>query len=583
MRSEWAPLDPALVAGGAIAVLLNLLRGFRDRRALAAGILGVFPLGFLARGGVVFDFYVLVAVPFLCLNLAVLLSGSFRRAPAAAAAAALAAVAMVGWGYPGSARVAPIFAERPADAERQAVAWTKANVSPKSRIITQDDLWPALRQPGKEGPAFPNVHSHWKVAHDPDVRNGVFDEDWRLVDYLLLSPGTERDLEAAGNAVAVEALRNARKMKTWTEAGTTVELWRVEAGSAPDFTVLRRSDGFIRARFERGGAFPDAEGVVRSEAQARAMLRAVWLGDRAAFERAWRWTAGNLRDPGGLLAWRWRDGQVEDPRTSADADTEAALALLMAGRLWDDRGLVEEGTRMARAIWQREVVRAGGLPHVAAGDWATGLDPVPLNPGAFAPYAYRVFKEVDPEHDWWGAVEAGYRVLAAASEDRLGQARSSGLPPDWAGLDRSSGRVGPLPLEGRDTTGYSSEAARVFWRVAVDLRWSNDGRARTFLEEAGGFLRDEVDRKGAVASAYAHDGEVLDQDPSMVGAAGALGALLPDPDRAQAFAAERVLGAARLRREATVWGDPADLQTQEWGWLAAALATGAVRDIWHGG
>ena len=40
-------------SGGTVAVAINLLRGLRDRRALAAGLLGVLPLYYLARGGVV--------------------------------------------------------------------------------------------------------------------------------------------------------------------------------------------------------------------------------------------------------------------------------------------------------------------------------------------------------------------------------------------------------------------------------------------------------------------------------------------------------------------------------------------------
>ena len=42
--------------------VLNVLRGLRDRRAIAAGLLGGMMLLYLARGGVVFDFYVIAAI-----------------------------------------------------------------------------------------------------------------------------------------------------------------------------------------------------------------------------------------------------------------------------------------------------------------------------------------------------------------------------------------------------------------------------------------------------------------------------------------------------------------------------------------
>ena len=40
VRTSWLPHDPVLIGAGAVAVGLNLLRGLRNRRAIAAGLLG---------------------------------------------------------------------------------------------------------------------------------------------------------------------------------------------------------------------------------------------------------------------------------------------------------------------------------------------------------------------------------------------------------------------------------------------------------------------------------------------------------------------------------------------------------------
>lgn len=582
VRGDWMVRDPLLVGGGAVAVAINLLRGLRDRQALAAGLLGALPLYYLGRGGVVLVFYVLFAIPFLCLNLALLADVLLRRLPrrAAALAAGAATLALLG-GYSAAGTLAPLYLARPADAARESVAWVKQHVPPESRIVTHDDPWTDLHEPGFGGPAFPYAHNHWKVALDPEIRGGVFKDDWRTVDYILHLPGIEGIFEETDNTVTIEALRNAHLLKRWERDGDVIELWKVDRPGVTEQRLLDSSAAAIARRFERDGAFPDAEGRVTSEAQSYAMLRAVWSDDRAAFERAWGWTRASLLDEGGLPAWLWQDGQISDRHTASDATVDVALALLMAGKRWDDAALTEAGAAMVGAIWEREVVTVGGRPYLAAGDWATHGEVVALNPSYFAPYAYRVFAEVDPAHDWRGVIDTSYEVLFDASSAALGAARSAGLPPDWVGIERASGQLVPLALEAQATTSYGYDAARTYWRVALDGRWSGDGRAEAFLRQAG-FLRDEVARKGYVSAVYTHDGRIEEGASSVVGDAGALAALLTlDPEAAHRLYTAQLAGITS-DEHGPAWGDPRDLYAQEWGWFATALYADALTDLWHG-
>ncbi|HEX2513725.1 MAG TPA: glycosyl hydrolase family 8, partial [Chloroflexota bacterium] len=568
-------------------------RGLRDRRLLAVALLGLVPLYYLGRGGVVFDYYLLCAIPFLCLNLAMALAPLLCRLPrpVVPAVATVTAGALV-WGYWTAGTLEPLFTHTPSRAGREAIAWIKAHVPPQSLIITRDDLWTDLREPGLGGPGFPGVHSHWKVAADPEVRLGVFKDDWRTVDYLIMSPGLDSAFAATGDQVALDALRNARPVRRWEAQGSIVELWKVNRPGSTEAGLLAAGTAHIAARFERGGAFVRPDGTVASESQAYAMLRAVWSDDRAGFDRVWRWTEGNLRNERGLLSWLWRDGAVVDRNGATDADTDAALALLFAGRRWDDPALTEAGRRLVRAIWEHEVVMVRGRPYLSAGEWAADGPLVALNPSYFSPYAYRIFKVVDPEHDWWELINTSYEVLFAASAAPLGAGSSAGLPPDWVGLERATGGLVPLQLERGDTTRYGFDAARAYWRVALDQQWTSDGRARAYLAQAG-FLRDEVQRKGEVSAVYARDGTIVERAPSLVGQAGALAVLMTlDPPAAHALYADHLVGrvafsgptgagsAAGPRLRAS-WGDPNDLYTQDWAWFSTALYAGAVPDLWN--
>ncbi len=86
---------------------------------------------------------------------------------------------------------------------------------------------------------------------------------------------------------------------------------------------------------------PEEGGGTISEAQAYALLRAVWAGDGTTFVRVYDWTYRHLsraaKQGDSLLAWRWGrrpDGSwgVLDVNSAADADLDYALALILAQR-----------------------------------------------------------------------------------------------------------------------------------------------------------------------------------------------------------------------------------------------------------
>jgi endo-1,4-beta-D-glucanase Y len=586
VKSVWLPSDAALFVGGALAVVANLAWGCRgrtaaERRSVAIGLLGLLPLLYLARGGIVFDFYVLVAVPFLCLNLAVLvtpLANRLRQPGRIVVGIGIAGSLL--FAYARSGALGPDFNQAPNTAGRDAIGWIKTDVPADAVILTRDDLWTDLREPGLGGPGFPNIQSYTKVASDPAIHTGVLGDDWHNVDYLVLSPGLEQTFVDSGNTIAQQALQHAHLVKGWNADGNALEVWKVDKAGPTESGLLSASAAYLSQHFDRGGAYAASDGTVTSEAQAYALLRAVWSGDHDTFMQTWNWSKAHLVNPNGLLAWKWNQ-QVLDSNSASDADTDTALALLMAGRRWSDPELVADGTAMAGAIWDHDVAQAGDATYVGAGDWAPGLDVLAVNPSYFAPYAYHIFQEVDPAHNWLGLIDDGYRLLFDTSAGALDDEHSAGLPPDWLGLDRSSGQVTSLGVDATQTTAYGYDAPRTYWRVALDLRWNGDGRAAAYLAQAG-FLRDEVDRSGLVRAVYAHDGSVASEDTSVVGTAGALAALLTlDGDAANRLYAAQILGGADSVSGQTHWGDPADLYAQEWGWFGTALYANALTDIWH--
>lgn len=581
VRYDWAARGVVVLFGGTLAVLVNFVRGIRSWTLFAVALLGALPLLYFARGGIVFSFYILFALPFLCLNIGVLLNVVFARLPtrpALATVAVLAVALSVGHWTMGLAK--PLYTEQPSQSGRDVISWIRAALPADSAIIADDAFLPDLRVPPDGAAAFPNVHSHWKVGSDEEVWQGIFNDDWRNIDYLIMTPNLESAfISQHQHKLALQALQHAHFVKQWNADGAIIEIWKVDKVDQTEAKLLSNSAQYLDTRFERDGAYVAADGMVRAESQAYALLRAVWSDDEATFRQVWQWTQRHLINANGLPGMAWRDRSFVTAQSTADASTDMALALLMAGRQWNDLALREDGTRMVQAIWQHEVTTINGEPYISAGDWAVTDKLIAVNPSYLAPYAYRTFQTVDHTHDWTGVVATSYRVLDQTATAQLGTPATVGLPPNWIGLDPATGAIVPFPAGSAETSMYGADAARTYWRIALDWRWSGDARAKEYLATAA-FLRDELDRIGVLGAAYARDGKLMDSNPSAVSTAGALAALdVIEPAAAGRVYAHDVVGGATYDGATIFWGDKDDLATQEWNWFATAFYADALPNV----
>jgi endoglucanase len=247
----------------------------------------------------------------------------------------------------------------------------------------------------------------------------------------------------------------------------------------------------------------DQGGDTVSEGQAYAMLLAVAIGDERRFDLAWTWARDHLQRPDGLLAWRWDDGQVVDGEPAADADLDAARALLLAARRFGRQDLGEEGRRLGDAIRQNEAV--GDL--VVAGPWARA-DAV-VNPSYLSPRAFDAL-------GWRAAGESARRALG-----RLGDP----LPPDWARLEGDAMKPTGPPNTGEPAV-YGYDAARVPLRLAESCSHED----RQLAARAWPALRD----RDPLPAVLGLDGAARTADSHPVALAGAAGAARAAGDRAAA-------------------------------------------------
>ncbi|HEV7423473.1 MAG TPA: glycosyl hydrolase family 8 [Mycobacterium sp.] len=220
----------------------------------------------------------------------------------------------------------------------------------------------------------------------------------------------------------------------------------------------------------------DEGGDVVSEGQAYGMLIAVAVGDQTRFRSIWDWTKDHLRRPDGLLSWRWADDQVIDSNSAADADLDAARALMLAGSRFNAPELTEDGKRLGAVVLQTESVTIGtrvapasddavpigsgvvGAGQVlVAGNWST-TPPYTVNAGYFSPRAEAQFAQVSADHRWMDLSRTqrvlGWQLVGTSS-----------LPPDWANVD-AAGTAVPTGPPGGGPVQFGLDAARVPVRYA---------------------------------------------------------------------------------------------------------------------
>jgi endo-1,4-beta-D-glucanase Y len=326
-------------------------------------------------------------------------------------------------------------------------------------------------------------------------------------------------------------------------------------------------------------ADPTRGGITTSEGQSYALLRAVWMNDRATFDQVWHWTSANLLSRGdGDFASLWGNGTVQDRNSASDADSDIALALLYAGTRFGASTYTDAGRAVLAGMWHADVVAIGGMNVLTAGNWASAQQsPGPvLNPSYFAPYAYRTFARADRGHPWLTLVDSTYTMLDRCTSATLGGKVSAGLPPNWCAIDRATGQLVSFPqITGSDNYGY--DAFRVMWRVAVDARWNGEQRARDYLSRHD-FLRARWAAAQRLDPVYAHDGTVVAgyDDPTVYG--GDIGCFL-DIDPAAATQVEQRLLSSFQAAAPAHFGDPGNYFEQNWAWFGLALASGLATNL----
>ena len=231
--------------------------------------------------------------------------------------------------------------------------------------------------------------------------------------------------------------------------------------------------------------YPETDNDTRSEGIGYGMVIAAYMGDQPTLDGLWRYYQRTSADDG-LMNWKRYscDGESrsnDDNGSAADADIDAAFALIVADRQFPGSGYADEAIQLLGAIRGR--LFNDGCPGVLmAGSNLNSCACV--NPSYIPPGYYVAYADVEqPESESWDqARDASYTYFNAVRNPM------TGLVPAWSQVSGNL-QIGcsPQVAGGGGTNEYQADAARTPWRVAMDYQWTGDARAQDFLQSIGGF------------------------------------------------------------------------------------------------
>jgi endo-1,4-beta-D-glucanase Y len=369
------------------------------------------------------------------------------------AACAVAAFFAAGCSHDSSADTSPV-ANGSNDASSPSGTATTPDASP---VSTPDASRTATADAGATGGGSPHDASSG-AADTGAAPDGAAPPPAAMIDAASLGPCTPPPMASVNDAIAAYA--------KWKN----------------DLLTTSGARGFVRV------LRPDSPGEIdtsNSEGTAYGMLLAAAMNDPATFDGLWNYSQLFL-DSNGLMNWEIDpngDGPTSEGSGAAtDADEDMAYALLWADARWGGKGTLSTSyhdlaVKQINAVWSAEVDHTRN-DAIAPGDQFGGASIV--NISYFAPSYYRLFATASGQSGWNNAVDTSYTIIAASLSTANGNA-TNGLVPAWCTPS------GELQAPSGKPTNYQLDSCRTPFRIAEDYCFSNEPRAKAYLEKISAF------------------------------------------------------------------------------------------------
>lgn len=211
----------------------------------------------------------------------------------------------------------------------------------------------------------------------------------------------------------------------------------------------------------------DSTEISVSEGIAYGMLLMVYMSSSAndyqsEFDKLWNYWKKYSISAGSPSGMNWhinnKQSYADGTGSATDADLDAALALIMASKQWNNATYLTEAKTLIDWIKQNDMESDGRIR--AGSNWNPALNASYVHPATF-----QLFEKVTGNTFWSSAIETNL------SHVRQCQNASSGLMPDWCTWDTHQVATNTGAAVSGGNGGFFDDAARTPWRMAWGYYW----------------------------------------------------------------------------------------------------------------
>lgn len=236
-----------------------------------------------------------------------------------------------------------------------------------------------------------------------------------------------------------------------------------------------------------------------SEAIAYGMLIMVYMDDgtngaEQDFKNLYNtWTQNGGKEAG----MNWRIGCSGGSGSASDADFDAALALVMASKQWNNSQYLEDAKKIISWMKTNDINGSQIKPGSQWNDY--------FNPSYAATANFKVFGQVTNDASFWDdVITQAYKDLSAC------QNSTSGLVSDWCDWSSHQPTKNNKAAVAQDEdAGFFDDAARTPWRMAWAYYWFGDTKAQAFNKKINDWMLPTARTASGINSGYFPSGQAV--------------------------------------------------------------------------
>jgi endoglucanase len=539
---DWFQKDAGLlVIIGLTIFLASLVFFFKKNIRFFLGAV-LFYIFFLIRGGIVINFYILPLIPFvailagLSLHYIIQFLGKYAIVYQMVFLLIIAGIGFYYYNYVPH----DVFWRDETTNQKEAVKWIKKNLPTDSAILIDvfafSDLHDAAYLNGK---VFPNADWYYKVSRDKIIGEKKYNYDWRNFDYIFLTHEMLKQIKDGDDDFIKVAFQNSLPLKRWTNNthsfideqkflstnGDWAMLFKINDNTQTELreSWLQYKKDYVQSY---GQVIDPESGITTAEGQALAMLRATVINDQEAFKGLWLWTKDHLqfRVQDKLFSGAWVQDKVLESDNSSAADGDIAVALLFAYKEWGNKEYLESAKKIISEIWRQEVRKIDGHYYMLASNELSAQRGAPgdvwflIKPANFSPAWYRIFAEVDEEHNWTGVANDVYYILERLEKNEINKAILAEefiISPVTGKIKKDTSLLNVIKKSDQLLALEKFTQAQKFnlpWRLTIDREWFFSIKANGYFGKFNNHLEKYLENNNKINGLIGRSGSIAKED-----------------------------------------------------------------------